>query len=64
VKVGPGTLYGVFDTLAASGLIIMTKEEDRRKSYMLTATGKNVLREQIKRLGIMARNGQAIISRL
>ncbi len=63
-KVGPGTLYGVFDTLVAAGLIVMVKEENRRKSYKLTPKGRKVLLSQIKRLGIMTRNGLAVIDRL
>jgi DNA-binding PadR family transcriptional regulator len=64
VRVGPGTLYGVLNTLEASGLIVMVKEEDRRKSYMLTAKGKGVLLNQIKRLEIMIRNGLAVMNQL
>jgi DNA-binding PadR family transcriptional regulator len=64
VKVGPGTLYGVFTTLEQSGLIIMVKEEDRRKSYTLTPRGKKVLLHQINRLEIMTRNGLAVMNLL
>ena len=64
VRVGPGTLYGVFDTLEASGLIVMVKEEDRRKSYKLTPKGGKVLLGQIKRLQIMTRNGLAVMNQL
>jgi DNA-binding PadR family transcriptional regulator len=64
VNVGPGTLYGAFTTLEKEGLIKMIKEEERRKSYALTATGRQVLTEQIRRLAIMSRNGQSILSKL
>jgi DNA-binding PadR family transcriptional regulator len=64
VKAGPGTLYGVFTTLEQAGLIIKVKEEDRRKSYMLTPKGKKILSNQIKRLEIMTRNGLAVMNRL
>ena len=64
VRVGPGTLYGVFDTLVAAGLIVMVKEENRRKSYKLTPKGKEVLLGQIKRLEIMTRKGLAATNRL
>ena len=64
VRVGPGTLYGVFDNLEASGLIEMVKEEDRRKSYALTAKGREVLLSQIKRLEIMTSVGSAVVNRL
>ena len=64
VKVGPGTLYGVFTTLEQAGLIVKVKEEERRKSYTLTPKGKKVLFNQIKRLEIMTRNGLAVMNRL
>ena len=57
VKVGPGTLYGAFTALEKEKLIVKVKEEKRRKSYVLTPKGKNVLLNQIKRLAIMTRNG-------
>ena len=60
VKLGPGTLYGVFTTLEKEGLIVKVKEEDRRKSYILTQKGKDVLLQQIHRLKIMSQNGQYI----
>ena len=64
VKIGPGTLYGVFDTLQKAGLIVMVKEEDRRKSYTLTQKGKEILLSQIKRLEIMTGNGLEVMKRL
>ena len=64
VRVGPGTLYGVFSTLEKQGLILMVKEEDRRKSYTLTPLGKAVLLSQIKRLESMSRSGAQISKRL
>jgi DNA-binding PadR family transcriptional regulator len=64
VKMGPGTLYGVLTSLEKSGLIIMVKEEDRRKYYNLTTRGKMILALQIKRLEIMTKNGLAIKSEL
>ena len=64
VKIGPGTLYGVFSTLEEAGLIFKVKEEDRRKTYTLTPKGKKVLLSQIKRLEIMSRNGLAVMNRL
>ena len=60
VKVGPGTLYGAFSTLEKEKLILKIKEEDRRKSYVLTPKGKKVLLSQIERLEIMTGNGVGI----
>jgi DNA-binding PadR family transcriptional regulator len=64
VKVGPGTLYGAFTLLEKEGLIVKVKEEDRRKSYVLTPKGKRVLNNQIKRLEIMTQNGLSMINML
>lgn len=64
VKVGPGTLYGAFGSLAKEGLIKMVKEEDRRKCYQLTDKGRQVLVGQIDRLEIMSANGSPIRERL
>jgi DNA-binding PadR family transcriptional regulator len=64
VKVGPGTLYGAFTLLEKEELIIKVKEEDRRKSYVLTPKGKKVLMNQIKRLEIMTQNGLSVMDML
>ena len=64
VKVGPGTLYGAFTSLEKEGLIVKIKEENRRKSYVLTPKGKKVLMNQIKRLEIMTQNGLSVIDLL
>jgi DNA-binding PadR family transcriptional regulator len=64
VTIGPGTLYGAFTSLEKEGLIKMVKEEDRRKSYALTAKGRQVLAEQIRRMEIMNKNGQNVLPRL
>ena len=58
VRVGPGTLYGAFSTLEKDGLIVKVGEEERRKSYALTPRGRQVLREQIRRLEILFRNAR------
>jgi DNA-binding PadR family transcriptional regulator len=60
VKVGPGTLYGVFSTLEKEGLIVKVREEERRKCYALTPKGQRVLIGQIERLEIMNANGSSV----
>lgn len=64
VKVGPGTLYGVFSTLEKESLIYRVKEDDRRKYYALTQKGKEILKEQVERLTIMADNGSIVTNNL
>ena len=64
VRVGPGTLYGVFSTLEKEALIYRVKEDDRRKYYALTQKGKEVLKQQVERLTIMTDNGVAVVENL
>jgi DNA-binding PadR family transcriptional regulator len=64
VVIGPGTLYGAFTTLEKQGLIEKVSEEDRRKTYALTAKGRIVLAEHVRRLAIMVRNGQSALNYL
>lgn len=61
VRIGPGTLYGAFAQLEKEGLIQMVSEADRRKSYVLTAKGKSVLREHIRRTEILVKNGLLVL---
>jgi DNA-binding PadR family transcriptional regulator len=58
VKLGPGTLYGAFTTLEGEGLIVKVGEADRRKTYALTEKGKSVLKEHIRRIEILVKNGE------
>jgi DNA-binding PadR family transcriptional regulator len=63
VTIGPGTLYGAFNTLEKQQLIEKVSEEERRKTYGLTGLGRDVLSEQVRRLEVMVRNGRAIAGR-
>ncbi len=64
VRLGAGTLYGALQTLEKDKLIIMVKEEGRRKCYALTDKGKHVLVGQIERLEIMRQNTQGVVERI
>jgi DNA-binding PadR family transcriptional regulator len=61
VKIGPGTLYGALQALEKEGLIGKAGEEERRKMYVLTGKGRDVLKKQVDRLAIMVRNGSAVL---
>ena len=60
VKIGPGTLYGTFQTLEKENLIVKVGEEERRKIYTLTPKGREVLKLQVDRLRIMVRSGSTV----
>ncbi len=50
VKVGSGTLYNLLEQFLSSGMIVQTKAEGRRRSYVLTEKGREVLECEYKRL--------------
>ena len=50
VKVGSGTLYNLLEQFLDSGMIIQTKAEGRRRSYVLTEKGREVLANEYNRL--------------
>lgn len=50
VKVGPGTLYNLLEQFAAADFIRQTRQEGRRRSYILTEKGRNTLREEYDRI--------------
>jgi len=49
VRSGRGRCMARFTVLEKEGLIVKVDERDRRKSYLLTAKGKKVLQEQVRR---------------
>ena len=53
LSIGPGTLYGAFSTFESEKLIEMVGEENRRKIYVLTEKGRQVLTLQAQRLAIL-----------
>ena len=55
---GPGTLYGVLSRMSREGLIVLTGEVDRRKTYAITDQGREVLRREYDRLRHMVEDGK------
>lgn len=50
VRIGPGTLYNLLEQFADAGMIRETKCEGRRRSYLLTDTGRQALENEYCRL--------------
>ncbi len=50
VNVGSGTLYNLLEQFLEAGMIRQTKAEGRRRSYILTDKGLEVLENEHKRL--------------
>ncbi|MCR5801299.1 MAG: PadR family transcriptional regulator, partial [Lachnospiraceae bacterium] len=58
VKLAPGTLYGALNTLVDKGWIDALPEnpESRKKEYVITNSGKAVLKEEMDRLSELVDN--------
>lgn len=50
VKVGSGTLYNLLEQFSEAEIIRETKAEGRRRSYILTDKGKDLLAQEYNRL--------------
>ena len=57
LTMGPGTLYGVLTRMKKDGLIRLTGEEDRRKTYEITDAGRAALRAEYARLKQLVQDG-------
>ena len=54
VSVGSGTLYNLLEQFSAEGMILETKVEGRKRSYILTARGKEMLDREYERIRAQA----------
>ena len=50
VNVGSGTLYNLLEQFQEAGMIRLTREEGRRRSYILTEKGREALSGEYKRI--------------
>ena len=50
VQLGAGTLYGALNTLEAKGWIAYYGSDGRRKEYIITKEGKEIVKEEMQRL--------------
>lgn len=54
VNVGSGTLYNLLEQFCAEGMIRETKVEGRRRSYILTSKGREMLDKEYERIRAQA----------
>src|SRR5437870_1983422 len=63
VRLGPGTLYGTLQRLMESGWVEETDgpgdEDERRRYYRLTRSGREALRAEVARLEALVRGARA-----
>lgn len=56
VTITPGTMYGTLSKMEKDGLIRFVREEEKRKLYVITELGTEVLDIEIKRIHRLYRN--------
>ncbi|MBQ5326650.1 MAG: helix-turn-helix transcriptional regulator [Oscillospiraceae bacterium] len=56
-----GTLYGAINNLLAKGWIATAGEDERKKEYIITESGKAVLEKELGRLEELVKNGRDIL---
>lgn len=54
VSVGSGTLYNLLEQFCEAGMIRETKVEGRKRSYLLTAKGRERLEQEYQRIRAQA----------
>ncbi len=60
VSVGSGTLYNLLEQFAQAGMIRETKVEGRRRSYILTDFGREMLEREYRRISAQAEDFRRI----
>ena len=50
VSISAGTMYGTLAKMEADGLIAFEREEEKRKLYVITPLGEEVLDREIRRI--------------
>ena len=63
VSVGSGTLYNLLEQFLAEGMIRETKVEGRRRSYILTSKGTEMLEKEYERIQAQAMDYRRIIGK-
>ncbi|WP_212647210.1 PadR family transcriptional regulator [Candidatus Enterococcus clewellii] len=56
ITISAGTMYGSLSKMEKDGLITVTKEENRRKFYLITDLGKEILSIEIRRIKRLYKN--------
>lgn len=58
VKVGPGTLYALLSKFEKQKMIMETEVQGRKRSYIITAYGKEILGDEYRRLESLIKDGE------
>lgn len=63
VNIGSGTLYTLLEQFLDAGMIRETKAEGRRRSYILTDKGKDMLEREYERICSQAADYRSIFKK-
>ena len=58
ISISPGTMYGSLSKMEKDGLIRFIREEEKRKFYLITELGKELLDLEIKRIARLYLNSK------
>ena len=63
VSVGSGTLYNLLEQFLDAGMIVETKVEGRKRTYLITAKGKEMLDAEYARIVAQTQDDRAIFGK-
>ncbi len=58
ITISAGTMYGSLSKMEKDGLIRFTREEDKRKLYLITSQGREILAIELKRIERLYHNSK------
>lgn len=58
VTISPGTMYGTLSKMEKDGLIRFVREEEKRKLYVMTELGREVLEIELHRIERLYKNSK------
>ena len=61
IRLAPGTMYGSLSKMEKDGLIRFVSEEEKRKIYLITELGTEVLQLELKRIKRLYHTSQEVI---
>lgn len=61
IVISAGTMYGSLSKMEKDGLIQFTKEEGKRRFYIITALGSEILNIELKRIERLYKNSKGEI---
>ncbi len=61
IRLAPGTMYGSLSKMEKDGLIRFINEEEKRKIYIITELGTEVIHLELKRIKRLYQTSQEVI---